>query len=996
MINQNFFDFIDKCNIKPGYRSDHSNIELLITLNKFERGRGLWKFNCSLLKDKDYLILVNNLIDQEKLRYSVPIYNPVNVTQIPDSEICFTLSDSHFLEVLLMQIRGETIRYASLSRKKTREKEELLKVTIDNMEKNHELLDSEELLLKKNELQSIRNNKMNGLMLRSRAQWLREGEKPSKYFCSLEKFYYTEKTIRKLTRQDGQVITDQKEILNEVKGYYQNLFKNKDSEIDEINTEFLKPYLTKLSEHEAKGLEGILTIDEIGQALKNMKNNKCPGIDGFPADFYKIFWSKLKFFVLRSLNHGFLSGQFLISLRQCIISCLPKGDKPRQFLKNWRPISLLSVVYKIASSALSFRLKKVLHNLLSKTQSGFMSNRFIGESTRLIYDIMYYTQYNDIPGMLMLIDFQKAFDSVSWKFLQTILTLFGFKEGFCNWIKILNTNVRAAVLQSGKLSDFFAIEQGCRQGDPISAYLFLLCAEVMFVLINNETSLKGIEINGNEFKITQFADDTTLILDGSRESLLAALNVLETFGSISGLKINTDKTKLIWIGKKRYSKCQFDVGKIFEWGTKNFDLLGIKFSIELDDMIDLNYIPVLEQIEKLFYRWNQRYLTPVGKIAVIKTLALSKLNHLFMALPNPSQDILRKIDNMFFKFIWNGKPDKIKRKTLTKSYMQGGLSMIDTSHFLSALKITWVRRLYMNPQSIWAILAKCYLGSTHKLVLLGNYYSESLAKKTTNKFWTDVLQSWSKFLKAFQMEKNLNALSQSLWCNANISKIELFFPKWFERGIILIGDLLSANGELLSKRELEQSYSFKTNFLEYYRITSTVKIYLKKYKLDPKIFQKPLYPNQIKVLCNSEKGSQDFYRSLNYHGLSIENTPISYWMNLYDETPNESLWRNIFGICFKTVMDNDLIWLQIRVLYRILGTNDLLLKVSKHDDGKCSFCHNQLETITHLFAECQIVKQFWSQLKDKLKLVLQIGLNLNPTCIIWVLRKDSKKTLLII
>ena len=82
---------------------------------------------------------------------------------------------------------------------------------------------------------------MNGLMLRSRAQWLREGEKPSKYFCSLEKFYYTEKTIRKLTRQDGQVITDQKEILNEVKGYYQNLFKNKDSEIDEINTEFLKP-----------------------------------------------------------------------------------------------------------------------------------------------------------------------------------------------------------------------------------------------------------------------------------------------------------------------------------------------------------------------------------------------------------------------------------------------------------------------------------------------------------------------------------------------------------------------------------------------------------------------------------------------------------------------------------------------------------------------------------------------------------------------------------
>ena len=90
-------------------------------------------------------------------------------------------------------------------------------------------------------------------------------------------------------------------------------------------------------------------------------------------------------------------------------------------------------------------------------------------------------------------------------------------------------------------------------------------------------------------------------------------------------------------------------------------------------------------------------------------------------------------------------------------------------------------------------------------------------------------------------------------------------------------------------------------------------------------------------------------------------------------------------------MDNDLIWLQFRVLYRILGTNDLLLKISKHDDGKCSFCHNQLETITHLFVECQIVKQFWSQLKDKLKLVLQIGLNLNPTCIILGSEKGQQK-----
>ena len=819
-------------------------------------------------------------------------------------------------------------------------------------------------------------------MLRARAQWLSEGEKPSKYFCSLEKFYYSEKTIRKLIRQDGQTITDQKLILKEVQNYYRKLFENKDSELHEINTDWLKPKLTQLTELESNDLEGDLTIDEIGKALKNMKSNKCPGIDGFSAEFFKVFWPKLKFFLLRSLNDGFHSGHFSISLRQCIISCLPKGDKPRHFLKNWRPVSLLSVVYKIASSALSTRLKKVLHKLISNTQSGFMSNRFIGESTRLIYDVMHYTQCNDIPGLLMLIDFQKAFDSVSWKFLHSILTLFGFKEGFCKWIKILNTNVRAAVLQSGILSEFFDIERGCRQGDPISAYLFLLCAQVMFVLIDNETNLKGIQINGKEIKITQFADDTTLILDGNKKSLVAALNVLETFGSISGLKINTDKTKLVWIGKKRFSKSELDVGRKLEWGTNIFNLLGITFSINLDAMIELNYNFVLDQVEKLFHMWQQRYLTPIGKIAVIKTLALSKLNHLFLTLPNPSKDVLRKIENMCYKFIWDGKPDKIKRITLTKNYLEGGLNMLNITEFIAALKITWVRRMFNNLGSNWLTLAKHYLGSTDKMVFLGGYYSENLARKTTNTFWADVARSWSRLLKNLQVKHSVEILNDPLWYNMKMSKSEFYQPKWFQKGINSIADLFGDNGNLLTQRELNKFYSIKTNFLEYYRVTSAVKIHLKKLQVDPKAINKPVYPNQVKILCKSNKGSQDFYKSLNHKDLSVGTTPLLYWNTTFNLTDTERIGRHVFQICHKTVKDNELIWLQIRVLYRILGTNEHLLKINKHENGKCNLCGDQPESILHLFVECQKVKQFWCELKESLQLNLNMELNINSSSII--------------
>ena len=106
----------------------------------------------------------------------------------------------------------------------------------------------------------------------------------------------------------------------------------------------------------------------------------------------------------------------------------------------------------------------------------------------------------------------------------------------------------------GFLSDNFIIERGCRQGDPISPYLFLLCAQVLFLMIVNSKKVRGITVNKHSFKISQFADDTTLILDGSKESLLAAMNTLEIFGNILGLKLNTEKTKLVWLGKKGIHK----------------------------------------------------------------------------------------------------------------------------------------------------------------------------------------------------------------------------------------------------------------------------------------------------------------------------------------------------------------------------------------------------------------------------------------------------------
>ena len=291
-------------------------------------------------------------------------------------------------------------------------------------------------------------------------------------------------------------------------------------------------------------LEGRLTISELGEALKNMKHNKTPGIDGFPAEFLKVFWGKLKFLVTRVLNYSYEIGKLPISLRQSIISCIPKGDKSRELLKNWRPISLLSVFYKIMSAALVNRTKKVLDKLISDSQTGFIKGRYIGESIRLVYDIINECDISNKTGLLMLIDFEKAFDSISWKFIYKVLEFFKFPENYIKWIKLLNTSSVAAVMQVGVKSGFLNIERGCKQGDPIAPYLFILCGQIMFYMINYNNNIKGIHIGEHEFKITQFADDTTLFLDGSQFSLQHALNTIEIFGSFSGLKINTIGSKL--------------------------------------------------------------------------------------------------------------------------------------------------------------------------------------------------------------------------------------------------------------------------------------------------------------------------------------------------------------------------------------------------------------------------------------------------------------------
>ena len=227
----------------------------------------------------------------------------------------------------------------------------------------------------------IRKNKLKDKFIRSRAKWIEEGEKQTKYLCHMESRNVTSKLISRIELDNGKVITDQTQILEETKLFYQNLYSRRDCQTDDDFTENITCInFNKLSNEEAHTLEREINYSEALKFLKNMKHDKRPGSDGFTAEFLKFFWIDLHYFILSNTQ------------KLVVITCIPKSNKPKHFLKNWRPITLLNCIYKIASGCIANRIKKVLDKIIAKDKTGFTKGRYIGENIRLIYDIMLYTE----------------------------------------------------------------------------------------------------------------------------------------------------------------------------------------------------------------------------------------------------------------------------------------------------------------------------------------------------------------------------------------------------------------------------------------------------------------------------------------------------------------------------------------------------------------------------------------------------------------------------
>ena len=412
LIPKQLLNSTKKVETRSSIVPDHKAIYLCLQIDQtFKQGPGNWKFNNTLLKDKEYVNLIKNSFPsiQEK-------YHDVENKQL-------------YWELLKMEIRSKTISYSKTKKRELQCRQNNTQCKLEELDweiRNKGNL-SDNILNEydnlKTELKEIYDLKGQEAIFRSKVKWIEYGEKPTKYFFNLEKRNYERKVITKLKPVDGEIITDSRRINEEIENFYKSFLISSMSQEDHmIDMEFnLFPaelHNQKLSDDEQEELEYDVTKGELLTALKGFKPDKNPGDDGFTKEFYKTFFKVVGDRLLDSFNDAFKEGKMSVSQRRGAITLIPKDENDLTVLNSWQPLTLLNVDYKILARVIAKRVESKLSKLIHSDQTGFVKGRFIGKNVRLLNDLMEYTELKKVPGILLFIDFEKAFDTLEWHFIQ--------------------------------------------------------------------------------------------------------------------------------------------------------------------------------------------------------------------------------------------------------------------------------------------------------------------------------------------------------------------------------------------------------------------------------------------------------------------------------------------------------------------------------------------------------------------------------------------------
>lgn len=425
----------------------------------------------------------------------------------------------------------------------------------------HDLSDSPEVVSEvaslKREIAEIHKHQANRAIFKSKANWTQLGERPTAYFLGLEKRQYKEKTMTHLKDENGYLLTNNTEILAYEKRYFTNIYKESQTNLQSLDgLPISKEDVPQVTEDHRKMNNLPFTPRDFLTALKQLNKNKSPGSDGITPEFYITFWDALQDMYFESIMYSLDTGSLSEEQKVGIVTLIPKKAQDRLQLANWRPITLLNSDFKIFSKALANRIQSCIKDVVSPDQTGFIKGRSITSNLTTIQMVIDQVHDSDSHGVLVALDYAKAFDTVRWGLIHQALEMFGFGELVLRSVKLLFQDIKTCLFNAGYSSGFFYPERGIRQGCCCSPGLFVITVELLALMVRRSTNIQGIQVAGEEIRLSQYADDATFFVRGVA-ALSHLLELLAEFSTFSGLCINFQKSHLLLLGNHLHPPAQF-------------------------------------------------------------------------------------------------------------------------------------------------------------------------------------------------------------------------------------------------------------------------------------------------------------------------------------------------------------------------------------------------------------------------------------------------------
>jgi hypothetical protein len=335
--------------------------------------------------------------------------------------------------------------------------------------------------------------------------------------------------------------------------------------------------------------------------------------------------------MLNSLKHDIPK-----NFKDSIIKFIPKNDKKDKSINDYRPISITNYEYRIFTKILTNRLVKLNDKLFKNYQFCSIKGKIINSIIHMTRDMIFDSNEKSKDLFIMSIDQKKAFDNIDHSYLFNLLKHVNIGKNLFSSIHLLYTNSNSRLYINDVLSEDIHIKRSIKQGCPLSMWLYILCIEELLIRINSNPRIQGYNDEFNKW------------------------------GLIFGGEININKTQIL-----RINGTLGQENSIYE--VQQFKILGIIFNKNGID--ESNMIIAVNKLIKTLYIWNDINLDLIQRITALKTFIMSKIWFVINFI-NISNSKIDEINKKIFNFLWCGKRDFIKRKTIIGNYDESGLKRI--------------------------------------------------------------------------------------------------------------------------------------------------------------------------------------------------------------------------------------------------------------------------------------------------------------------------------